>query len=227
MNEKIKVKTDLSNKRFGRLVAIEPVAKTNRGEVVWLCRCDCTTEKNILGAVLTRGISNSCGCLQRELTAKRSITHGWSKTRLYKIWRGMLSRCYLLTSNRSKDYGKRGITVSNEWHCFEPFRDWALVNGYDDKLTLERLNNNGNYEPSNCCWATVKQQANNRRTNNIVNYNGKNYTVSELSALAVCSRDTLSLRLKKGWDVESAITYPPLHQKDRVRGFPACLSANR
>lgn len=152
---------DLSDKIFGRLF-VEERKETRRKAVFWICLCSCGKRTNVRSDYLTRGVQLSCGCLQKEITKKRLTKHGLSKTRAYNIWAGMMKRCYRLTSNRYIYYGARGIVVCERWHTFELFVE-DMGQPPTRRHTLDRKNNDGNYEPNNCRWATAKQQANNRR----------------------------------------------------------------
>jgi hypothetical protein len=125
---------------------------------------------------------------------KEPTTHCGYKTRLYKIWSGMHERCYRIKHMHYKDYGGRGIKVCKEWEEFTNFRDWAIQNGYDDKLTIDRINNNGDYEPNNCRWVTFTEQANNRRSNHIISVNGNSMTIAECSRVYNIPKSTIRWR---------------------------------
>lgn len=133
--------------------------------------------------------------------------HGGYGTRLYEIWRSLKKRCLNPKTEQYSNYGGRGITVCDEWRdSFQAFYDWAMANGYRDDLTLDRIDGNGNYEPSNCRWATWKEQQNNRRNNHFITYNGETKTLKQWSEQVGIDWDILYSRLKKGWSVEKALT---------------------
>lgn len=162
---------DLTGQKFGKLTVIKR-SDVKAREAMWLCKCDCGTEIVTRGSSLRANLSNSCGCFRDEYWQKQHnrLSHGGSRNeRLYRVWRGMIDRCYYPSHNRYKIYGGRGITICTEWkEDYSSFREWALSNGYDSKAprgkcTIDRIDVNGNYEPSNCRWVDMKFQANNKQ----------------------------------------------------------------
>jgi hypothetical protein len=154
---------NLNGQHFGRLTVIERDVSRSDGAIWWKCICECGNEKAVRGSDLKRGFILSCGCWRREMPTTRA-THGGASTRLYHIWQAMRARTENHRASRYAYYGGRGITVCVEWQEFEPFRAWALANGYADHLSIDRINNGGNYEPTNCRWATQTMQVRNRRS---------------------------------------------------------------
>lgn len=155
-------KIDLTGERFGRLVVLRQVDSANSMSR-YECLCDCGNKTIVYGNNLRRGYTQSCGCYRHECEKVNTRTHGREPRRIYRIWSGMLNRCNNPNNGRYKHYGGRGITVCGEWHDFTAFRDWALSHGYREDLSIDRINNDGNYEPDNCRWATAKEQAQNKR----------------------------------------------------------------
>lgn len=163
---------DLTGATFGRLTVIKRVENSKHNAAQWLCKCECGETVVVSSNNLRTGHSKSCGCARKESTSewmtKYSTKHGGSKSRLYGVWAGMLRRTRDPKDKRYKDYGGRGISVCDEWADFGVFRDWALANGYDEKApygqcTIDRIDVDGNYEPDNRRWATLLEQARNKR----------------------------------------------------------------
>jgi hypothetical protein len=148
---------DLTGQKFAHLLALEPVDRRERGAIVWRFQCDCGAVVERQGRAVSSGGLQSCGC-------KRNKSHGESRTRLYGIWKAMRQRCRDPQFANYHNYGGRGITVCEAWdNAFEPFRDWALANGYEGHLSLDRRENEASYEPGNCRWVTWSEQMKNRR----------------------------------------------------------------
>lgn len=213
---------DITGMKFGRLTPIKPTGEVGHGQTTkWICKCECGATTIQDGARLRNGSSQSCGCLQRELASKRlkkRITkHGYSNTRLYHIWVGMKNRCSCENNTNYACYGARGITVCNEWtDDFERFKEWALKNGYNDDLTIDRIDVNKGYSPENCRFATRHEQALNRRTTHIVSYQGENKTLYEWSKIFRINVDTLRSRIfEQKWSVERAFTTPVKERKGK------------
>lgn len=200
-------KLDITGKRSGKLVAIkESDLKDNYGHIYWECRCDCGKTHYVLASKITHGSVKSCGCDRYKHMHKK---HGETGTRLYKCWQDMKARCYRENNKNYKGYGGRGITVCDSWKLsFENFRDWALKNGYEDYLEIDRINVNGSYSPENCRWADRVTQTNNTRRNRFLEYNGAVRTMSEWSKQIGIPYTTLRARINTlHWPVEKALTY--------------------
>lgn len=212
-------KIELTGLRFGRwLVVSEDVDGAVSGAPVrWLCKCDCGTERSVSGNNL-RGGSKSCGCLSRDTTATRNRKHGMSKTPEYECWQHMKARCYRETSQDYALYGGRGIRVCDQWvddfDCF--YRDMGPRP--TPRHSIERLDVNGDYEPSNCVWALPEQQANNKRNNSIFTYGGEQITLAELSRRTGTPYCRLKMRLRTGMSVQDAVNKEDLRLvvKDKI-----------
>lgn len=169
-----KLKADIEGERFGRLVAVSRTDRKRNGSYLWICDCDCGERTEATVKELHSGNTRSCGCLKAEKISMVNYVHGKARTnkkpRLYSVWVGMRQRCNDQNHKSYKDYGGRGISVCAEWNDFQKFESWAVSNGYDPdaaygECTIDRINVDGNYEPSNCRWATSAEQAVNKRKN--------------------------------------------------------------
>lgn len=155
---------NLHGMTFGRLVVVDCAGTDDYGAIRWRCQCSCGNVKDLRGSDLKRGFIKSCGCYNSDVAIARNTTHGQSDTRLYKTWQAMWNRVTNPNCEKFHYYGGRGITVCKEWEDFEPFYEWSMSHGYAPKLTIDRINPDGNYEPINCRWTTQLVQILNRRT---------------------------------------------------------------
>lgn len=199
---------DLTGQKFGRLTTLYRLYNYHKKDsVYWLCICECGNLKEIRSVELLRGSTKSCGCLQKEKAKQINTKHGLRDTRLYSTWKGMKVRCYNKNRKSYPDYGARGIVVCDEWKDnFEAFYDWAINNGYKEGLTIDRIDNDGNYEPNNCRWVDKKIQACNTRRNLKLTYNGITHLISHWAELLNLDQGLLSHRYSSGWDIEKMLT---------------------
>ena len=195
---------DHTGKRFGKLTVISYAGKARDGHSLWLCRCDCGNFSYVQSNNIRR--TKSCGCYQKEVVRKNKKTHGEHKSRLYTAWINMRRRCSYEKSIGYKNYGGRGIRVCEEWDCsFFAFRKWAYENGYKNDLTIDRINNDGNYTPENCRWADMKQQGRNNSHNKT--WRGK--CLAELCEMYKMPYGTVKARINRlKWPFEKALTIP-------------------
>jgi hypothetical protein len=205
---------NLTGRRFGRLVAVgfdRPIGKWGgRDRIFWRCNCDCGNESFVCGEVLRRGDALSCGCLQRELASARKKTHGASRTRLYRIWTHVLSRCRNPNVPQFHNYGGRGVSICKEWeNSFEAFAAY-IGNPPSRAHSIDRFPDmNGNYEPGNVRWATAQQQARNRRGIVAVNFEGRSICLAEAAEIVGISYGTVYCRIfRHGWTAERALATP-------------------
>jgi hypothetical protein len=200
---------DLTGQVFGRLTAYSPHHTTRVG-TYWNCKCICGNECIVLTTKLSNGHTTSCGCKKEETKQKLSNlnkTHELSNSRLYKIYRGMISRCYKDYSSNYDRYGGRGITICQEWlDDFMNFYNWAMENGYSDDLSIDRIDPNGIYCPENCRWANAKKQANNTRSTIFLTYKGETKPASEWSEITGINRNAITRRKRNGWTDEECLT---------------------
>ena len=202
---------DLTGQRFGRLTVIERVGTTNDGKATWSCKCDCENYCVVSGALLRNKHTRSCGCLEKEVKkAGTNKKHGKFYTRLSSIWRDMKKRCYCPNAGNYKHYGARGITICDEWlHNFQAFWDWAMANGYQDDLSIDRIDNDKGYSPDNCRWATQKAQVNNRRSNHYITFAEKTLTITQWQEKQGITKGQYDSRIKRGWTIEEALELVP------------------
>jgi len=189
---------DLTGQKFNRWTVLEYAGKS-----YWNCRCECGKEKAVSGGSLTSGRTHSCGCYAVE----QHTTHGMSKTRVYKIWESMHSRCERQTSAYWHRYGGRGIKVCDRWRSFENFYN-DMGNPPNKKHSIGRIDNDGNYEPSNARWETSEQQDNNKISNRKVCIDGVKKTVTQWAKQNGINPSTAISRVFYGWDEVDAVTLP-------------------
>lgn len=211
-------KLDLQNKRFGRWIVIRESTKRKGGKVYWLCKCDCGNIGKVIGTNLKLGLSQSCGCLLRERASKANRIHGQrttkNTTRTYQAWKAMRQRCNNSKTSAYKNYGGRGINICSHWDKFENF--FEDMGEAPKGLTLDRINNDGNYEPQNCRWTTYLQQAQNNRRAKLNIFKVKLikkllqeslFTQQKIADIFKISRSTIcSIKTGKTW---SNIVYIP------------------
>lgn len=195
---------DITNQNFGRLTAIEPVEGTPGG-IKWRCICSCGNEHITTAGSLRKGATKSCGCLGPEQLRKMSVTHGMSKEPIYKVWQGMIKRCGNKNSTRYKYYGKRGIRVCRRWvNSFENF--YADMGDPPANKSIDRINNDGNYKPGNCRWATRTEQTRNMRNNVMLTFYGTTMCVTEWAERTGIRPGTIYQRLRRGWSDARALS---------------------
>lgn len=199
---------DLTGMKFGKLTVLERAENDRFGNVRWVCQCDCYGPNSIVtvrGYDLKSGKTKGCGCLNNG-----HPKHGYRHTKLYKTWSNMRSRCNNPNCEYYYMYGGQGITVCDDWNDdFIPFMEWALENGYEEGLTIDRIDNELGYNPDNCRWATAKQQSNNRRNVPIYSMNGEAHTLSEWCDIVGLPRNVVYTRIHcYNWTFEQAITTP-------------------
>lgn len=199
---------DLTGQRFGRLLVIDRapnhICPGGSYAVVWNCVCDCGKHVQVLANSLRNGNNKSCGCYRRD----KRTTHNKRNTRLYNIWANMRQRCNNANHKQYADYGGRGITICDEWADFETFYQWALANGYTESLSIDRIDNNKGYCPDNCRWADDSTQANNKRNNRIITFNGETKPLGQWAIALGIDINILRTRLYKGWSVDRALSTP-------------------
>lgn len=204
---------DLSGERFGMLVAVSIAKRSSSStRVYWNCICDCGGKRIVSNDHLRNGDTTDCGCTRKHISHWNK--HGMYNTRLYRIWSLMKERCYNSKRKEYPNYGGRGICVCEEWKESKQFIEWALKNGYSDELTLDRVDNNGDYCPDNCRWVSQKEQMRNTRSNHYVSFRDRTIPLTQLAEENGLTYAQLYKRLKLGWAIEKAIS-EPIHKNPK------------
>ena len=204
-------KVEMKGKRFGRYVVLRYVGENKAHESLWECKCDCGNIRVVPGVRLRKGGALSCGCYHRDEMVNRLTSHGLSESRIYDIWKELKQRCTNESNIKYKYYGEKGITVCDEWaNSFISFYNWSIENGYNESLTIDRIDSNKGYNPSNCRWVSYKVQNNNKGNNVRIEMDGVVKTISEWCECYNVPFRRVSDRIRKGWDLRKALTTPPL-----------------
>jgi len=189
----------------GEWTIVKKIGRNQHRQSIWLCRCSCGNEKGVVQSNLTSAKSTNCGCKRGKSLIKHNLIHH----ELYRRWSDMKTRCYNQKCIGYDNYGGRGIKVCDEWRSdFEAFYTWAMCNGYRDGLSIDRKNNDGNYEPGNCRWVTKCDQRNNRRNTIYVQYQGKSKPLAVLCIELKLDYHIVKDRLRQNWKLEKAISEP-------------------
>lgn len=200
--------------KFGKLTVVQRIGSTKFGEVIWECVCDCGNFRNVNASKLRSGQTINCRVCARKERIIKITTHGKTNTRLYNIYRNMKARCYKSGERSYKDYGARGIKVCEEWlDDFQVFYDWAMSNGYDENLTIDRINSNGNYEPNNCRWADTKTQNRNSRRCYHKTEDGQLWI--DIAKKNGIKDSVYWIRVRRGWSRYDAATKPQRSYKQK------------
>lgn len=204
---------DLTGQQFGRLVVIhledDYVSPSGYRKKRWMCHCDCGKDVIVWAGNLISGHTQSCGCQHLEKIASGNTKHGIRYSRIYSIWCGIIARCENPKSEYYDKYGGRGIKICEDWRNNPlAFYEWSVANGYSDDLSIDRKDNDGNYEPSNCRWSNRIEQANNTSRNHYITYGNKTLTISQWAREIGLNSKTIADRLALGWEAELALTTP-------------------
>lgn len=194
------VAKDMTGKQFGMLTVLYRDTDQGKGKkpvVKWICKCKCGAIISVKGDALRSGHTISCGC--RKIKHMESYKH---TTRLYNIWKCMRQRCNNPNNPSYINYGGKGVKICEEWKEYKNFRDWALSNGYQDHLSIDRINVDGNYEPNNCRWADKYTQMNNTTRNRFLDYHGKKRTMAQIARSLGVSYSTIQHRVERNQPLE-------------------------
>lgn len=204
---------EMAGKKFGRWLVAGPyerrVQPNGKGQLYWLCKCDCGSDRYVSGSHLRRGLSKSCGCLSADTTREMSVTHGKSKSGIYAVWCAMIARCHNPKNQAYQRYGARGIAVCEAWQTsFEAFHA-DMGDPPTSRHTLDRIDNDKGYSLGNCRWAVRTQQNRNRRDNVILSLNGQSMCISAWEERMGYPPNAIGRRIRDyGWSVERAILTP-------------------
>lgn len=203
-------------KRFGRLTVISEEVSANGNWFV--CSCDCGNQIRSRKHSILKGLTKSCGCLHSEIAKSVNSKPYDTTTRLYRIWTHMRGRCYTKSDKKYKNYGGRGIKICSDWNDFSNFESWAYSNGYNDNLTIERIDVNGDYEPDNCTWISVSAQTANKTTSHYFKYHNKIYSLKELvnifdKSYKYLHRELITNNKYKDYNLEKATYIDYINQK--------------
>lgn len=198
---------NLTGQKFYNLLVLGVHGKTKQRRILWKCLCDCGNHTIVSTSDLVRGHTKSCGCYNNAMRSKTHKTHGESHTKLYKTWISLKRRCNNPKDTAYDKYGGRGIKVCDEWlHSFITFKEWAMSNGYNSCLSIDRIDVNGDYSPSNCRWTNDIIQARNRRNTVYVTYHGETASLEEMCQKLDVNVNTIRSRINKyGHTFESAV----------------------
>lgn len=204
---------DLTGQRFGRLTVVAR-SYVRKGQLFWTCRCDCGKLCDVQGSSLRGGRTKSCGCLHDELALHRLQEADYfrlkdkANKKLHGVWTNMRQRCMNPNNPQFHLYGGRGICICKEWDDYAQFEIWAIESGYAPGLSIDRIDNDGDYCPENCRWATPKIQSNNQRKTTLLTYEGITQPLSFWADEIGVSRETLKSRVKRGWPMERILGTP-------------------
>lgn len=210
INRKLK---DESGNNYGKWNVISQKGNYANGGALWECKCECGSVAVVSGGDLRSGKSTQCKECSKKQKTGRALTHGGSvkdclgkRSRLYRIWRGMKTRCGNPNSASYENYGGKGIQVCEEWLAFKPFQEWSMANGYDDNLSIDRINCDLGYSPFNCRWATKEEQSRNRGAYTAKRHDGVLWM--DVAVSNGIKTSTYRNRLHEGWSYEDASSLP-------------------
>lgn len=213
-----KDKSDLTGMKFERLTVLGDGGKDKFNNRLWKCRCDCGEITFATRTALKSGHKRSCGCLMRERVGNMRRIDGRSSDNLYHLYYNIRNRCTNPNDPNYKYYGGRGIALCKEWRDWESFKDWATLKGYEKGLTLDRIDVNGNYEPSNCRWITQAEQMRNTRKTRFLTYKGETKPLIEWCEILGISFNTASARFTRGWTKPEEILFGRKRKVGNVYG---------